>query len=97
MDFAAVNLFLFLYYLRPHEWISMVRSLRIAAFSLVFAIVATFLRERGFTVKDLFRTPHDWAVVTYIAWIIISSGSYFNTWQAVYAYLVYYFRGRSGA
>src|SRR4051812_24970361 len=90
MDFAAITLFLMLYYIRPHEWIHFVSTMRLAAFSLVFAIFATLMRERGFSPKDLFRTPLDWIVTVYIGWIIVSGESMIDTWQHVYAYLLYY-------
>jgi len=90
MDFAAVNLFLMLCYLRPHEWIGLVQSIRLTAFSLVFAIVATFMRERGFTLKSMFRTPHDWMVYFYFGWIILASLAFLTAWKAVYAYGLYY-------
>ncbi len=90
MDFTAVILFLTLSYIRPHEWISFARDLRLAAFSLVFAIFATLFRERKFEAKDMFKTPHDYLMVLYFAWIVLAGSSIIDTWKQVYAYLLYY-------
>jgi len=90
MDFGAITLFLMFYYVRPQEWIPMVSSLRLVAFSMVFALVATLMRERGFTPRDLLRTPHDWLMLLYFLWIVGSSGSARETLGKVYAFALYY-------
>ena len=66
MDFAAIALFLVLYHLRVQEFLSIARSLRLVAFSMAFAIVATLMRERGFKLKDLVKTPHDWFMLAFL-------------------------------
>jgi hypothetical protein len=90
MDFTAVTLFLVLYYVRPHEWISAAQSLRFAAFSLAFAIVATLMRERRFSPADILRTPHDWMMLLYFAWIVLSAPSIKDTLGNTYNYFIYY-------
>ncbi len=91
MDFAAVILFLTLSYMRPHEWIPLVGSLRLAAFSLVLGMLATLFRARQFELKDLAKTPHDTLVLLFFGWIIVSApGSNIDTWKQTYAFLLYY-------
>lgn len=89
MDFAAIALFLVLYHLRLQEWVSLARSLRLVAFSMAFAIVATLLRERGFKFKDLIRTPHDWFMVAFLIWTVMTGPPF--TWGQVYPVFLYYF------
>src|SRR6476620_5626687 len=89
MDFAAIALFLVLYHLRLQEWIGMVRSLRLVAFTMVFAIVATLMRERGFKLKDMVKTPHDAFILAYLLWVLFTGPSW--TWSQIYPLFLYYF------
>lgn len=88
MDFAAIALFLVLYHLRLQEWLSIARSLRLVAFAMMFAIVATLLRERGFRLKDLLRTPHDWFIFAFLAWTLVTGPTW--TWGQIYPVFLYY-------
>lgn len=88
MDFAAIALFLVLYHLRLQEWVGLARSLRLVAFSMAFAIVATLLRERGFKLKDLVKTPHDWFMLAFLVWVVVTGPPF--TWGQVYAVFLYY-------
>lgn len=88
MDFAAIALFLVLYHLRLQEWLSIARSLRLVAFAMVFAIVATLLRERGFKLKELLKTPHDWFILAFLLWTLLTGPSW--TWGEIYPMFLYY-------
>lgn len=88
MDFAAIALFLVLYHLRVQEFLSIARSLRLVAFAMAFAIVATFLRERGFKLKDLLKTPHDWFMLAFLIWTVATGPNW--TWGQVYPVFLYY-------
>jgi hypothetical protein len=88
MDFAAIALFLVLYHLRLQEWLSVARSLRLVAFSMGFAIIATLLRERGFKLKDLLRTPHDWFMLAFLIWTVATGPNW--TWGEIYPVFLYY-------
>src|SRR4051812_27151223 len=93
MDFVAITLFLFFYYVRPQDWISLVAQTHLVMVTMAFAIIATLLRERGFSLRQLFKTPHDWIMLLYFIWIVGTAGSatgVIETWSAVYAYLFYY-------
>src|SRR4051794_2695033 len=88
MDFAAIALFLVLYHLRLQEWLSIVRSLRLVAFAMMFAMVATLLRERGFRLRELLKTPHDWFILAFLLWTLLTGPSW--TWGQIYPLFLYY-------
>ena len=88
MDFAAIALFLVMYHLRLQEWLSIARSLRLVAFAMMFAIVATLLRERGFRLKGLLVTPHDWFILAFLLWTLFTGPSW--TWGQIYPLFLYY-------
>ncbi len=40
---------------------------------MLAGLAALFFREKGLRLRDLFRTPHDWAVFAFWMWIVFSS------------------------
>ena len=73
MDFVCVILFLILYYLRPQEWPLGLASISFVQWTMLAGLASLSLRERGLNLRSLFRTPHDWAVLAFWLWIIVST------------------------
>lgn len=73
MDFVCVILFLILYYLRPQEWPVGLSTISFVQWTMLAGLAALQLRERGLNLRSIFRTPHDWAVLAFWLWIIIST------------------------
>lgn len=91
MDFFAVILLLAVYYLRPQEWIAALGALRPAMFTLAFTIITMFFREKGFSFRSLFKTPHDWLIFAFFAWaILFTPGSAIEHWGRLKVLLVSY-------
>lgn len=91
MDFFAIKLFVILYHLRPHEWIGAVQSLRPAMLSMLIGLWGTANRDKGFSLSLLWKTPHDWLMWAYFAWIVVSSPAPWSTFQNCYSLFIYYF------
>lgn len=90
MELAAVILFLVLYYLRPQEWFSFFGEIRFAQWVMIFALCAIFFRERSVRLGNLLRTPHDWMVLGFWGWMVISSPTKWETFQNSYSLIVTY-------
>ena len=73
MDLIAVVLFLVLYYLRPQEWAGVFSTIHFVQIIMLTGVATLFFRERGLRLRDLFRTPHDWAVLAFWLWIVLSA------------------------
>jgi len=73
MDLVTVILFLILYYLRPQEWSSLFATIHFVQIIMLTALGTLFMRPGGFRPGDIFRTPHDWAVLAFWLWIIVSA------------------------
>lgn len=69
MDFAAVILYLVIYYVRPQEWSGFLSSLRPVTAVMIFAIATLFLRERGVQWRSLLRSPQDWLMLLYFLYL----------------------------
>lgn len=90
MDFAAIVIFLMMYYIRPQEIFSLFASLHPASLSMTMGLLGIALREKRFTWKELLRTPHDWIMYALIGWIVYASPDSWGTWSDVKSYLVFY-------
>lgn len=73
MDFGAVILLLFLYYIRPQEWVPGMGSVHPVAFTLIFALVTMITRPVSPRLKDFFASPHDWFMFAFLAYLVYYS------------------------
>ena len=90
MDLVIVILFLVLYYLRPQEWPIGLGEVQFVRMTMLAGLAALSLRPRGFQLRDLFRTPHDWAVLAFWLWIVLSSPTPWATFKESANLYVFY-------
>lgn len=91
MDLFSVILFLGLYYIRPQEWSGVANRVQPVQLSMILAIIAMVLkyRERPF-LKELLRTPHDWMILIYFAWVVGTAPDISGTFGQAYSSLLFY-------
>ena len=90
MDLVTVISFLVLYYLRPQEWPIGLGDVQFVRITMLAGLASLSLRARGFSPRDLFRTPHDWAVLAFWLWIVFSSPTpWFTFKESVNLYVFY--------
>lgn len=90
MDLVCVILFLVMYYIRPQEWGSIFSTIHFVQLVMIAAIGTLFFRERSLRLGDLFKTPHDWMIFAFIAWVTISSGNIRETFGDMKSLLLFY-------
>ncbi|MEI9896297.1 MAG: hypothetical protein WDN28_21145 [Chthoniobacter sp.] len=81
MDLVTVILFLILYYLRPQEWSGLFSTIHFVQIVMLAGVATLFARERGFRPRDMFRTPHDWAVLAFWLWLVLSAVHPWDTFK----------------
>jgi hypothetical protein len=93
MDRFWLILFLFLYYVRPHEWIAAFAKFRLVQIDMICAVIAIATRARGFRARDLFRTPHDWWMLAWFVWTwsTAPSGDKWEVFKMTHSLVVMYF------
>ena len=89
MDIVSVILFLAMYYLRPQEWRAMLSSLHPGQVTMLLGIVSLLQREKAVRLKDLFRTPHDYAMILFFAWLCLTSNSPFENFKSIMNLIVF--------
>ena len=90
MDLFVVIAFLALYYLRPQEWPLGMGEIQFVRITMLAGLASLSLRPRGFQLRDLFRTPHDWAVLAFWQWIVFSSPTPWETFKESVNLYVFY-------
>lgn len=88
MDFAALILFLSLYYLRPQEWFPAFGLIHPIQILSVMAIWAMAQKENY---KKLCRTPLDWLIVCYFVWTLIAGFQPRLTFTGIQSVILFYF------
>lgn len=90
MDLVSVVLFLILYYLRPQEWSPMFATIHFVQIVMLTGLGTLYFRDRGFRPKELFRTPHDWAVLAFWLWMVLSSQAPWEIFKENANLLIFY-------
>ena len=90
MDFTAVILFLINYYLKPQEWTGLLSKMHPVQISIFLGIFALLRREKAVRKSDLFQTPHDWAILIFFSWIILTAHNPFVAFNGVINLVVFY-------
>ena len=91
MDIVSVILFVAMYYLRPQEWHPMLNNLHPVQLAMMAGVYSLFQREKTVRLKDLFQTPHDFAIIFFIAWLCLTSGAPITNFKATANLLVFYY------
>ncbi len=91
-DFAAIVTFLMLVYIRPQEWVSGFETLRPVRLVMMWALVAMFARgfPRPARLRDLFRSPTDYAMWGLFIWIAYVTPPMWDTFNENKSLLVFY-------
>ena len=91
MDLLWVILFQVMYYIRPQEWFSFFASIRFASIVMIGAIFSLFFRGRGVQPGQILRTPHDWMILLFFAWVVFASPTPYDTFKEIYSLPITYF------
>ena len=91
MEFALSVFFLLFYYLRPQDWVP-----GLAGANLVKPIIAVWLfvlvvaRSRPAALPGLLRTPHDWVLLAYFLYAVVTSPDEMATFSGFLPLLAFY-------
>lgn len=73
MDFVSIIIFIFLYFIRPQEWMRIIYDRPVVRYTMILALLTMLSKHRGMKFSDVFKTPHDWAMLLYVVWVIFSA------------------------
>lgn len=90
MDFFTIVFLLCLYYVRPHEWIGLFKILPVVKLTFLLALLSLFHKHRGIRFSDVIKTPHDWMMLSFFAWMVFTSPSPKSTFGLVLPLFAFY-------
>lgn len=90
MDFAFSIFFLFLYYIRPQDWVPGMAGFNIMRPLTVLWLAALFFARSRSQVPGILRTPHDWLMLIYLAYIVWNSPDSQGAFSGVLPLFVFY-------
>jgi len=90
MDLASITIFLAMYYLRPQEWFPSLSNLHPVQLTMFMGVSSLLSREKAVRPKDLFRTPHDFAMVLFFAWLCLTSSAPYDNFKLIMPLMVFY-------
>ncbi len=70
MEYRLALFFLFLYYIRPQDWMAGWAGLNIVKPLMLAWIAALYTSRERSPLPGLLRTPHDWILLTYYAYVV---------------------------
>lgn len=91
MDYLAVRIAILLWLVRPQDWLSGFGGFQFMQYAMFLAIVGVYKRPQGFHFKLLLQSPADWLVISYLAWIVYTTGDLFGTSRALIPFAAFYF------
>lgn len=90
MEFRAAVFFLFLYYIRPQDWITGLAGFNIMRpMILIWAVGLHGSRQRS-PYPGVLRTPHDWVMLAYWGWVVWTAPDAQGTLTAFLPLVVFY-------
>jgi len=94
MVFAAAIATLLLYFIRPQDWISFVEGVNVVRPVIALGLIGLVMRRRGSRTSGplpFFKTPHEWLMIAYLGYIVITSPDSFNDAKELSSQGAFYF------
>lgn len=70
MEYRLALFFLLLYYIRPQDWMAGWAGFNVVKPLMLAWLVAWFTSRERSPMPGLLRTPHDWVILTYYAYVV---------------------------
>lgn len=90
MEYRTALFFLFLYYIRPQDWIPALIGFNIIRPMILLWIISFATSRRRSATPGILKTPHDWAMLAYYLYVSWNSADFSGTLKAFLPYVVFY-------
>ncbi len=90
MEYRTALFFLFLYYIRPQDWIPSLIGFNIIRPMILMWIISFAINRNRQGSGGILKTPHDWAILAYYFYVSWYSGDFNGTLKAFLPYVVFY-------
>ncbi|MEN3940353.1 O-antigen ligase family protein [Prosthecobacter sp. SYSU 5D2] len=90
MEYRAALIFLFLYYIRPQDWVPAISGANVIRPMMLIWLVSILSARSRPVVTGILRTPHDWAILAYYAYIVWHAPDFSGTLKGFLPFVVFY-------
>ncbi|MBX7208040.1 MAG: hypothetical protein K1X78_07010 [Verrucomicrobiaceae bacterium] len=91
MDYFAAILFLFLYFVRLHDWVPYLSGLNVVKPAMILGGFGLLTRQRRTPGWKFMGTPHEWVLVAYLGFAVWMDLDWYGTFQDVFPLASFYF------
>lgn len=90
MEYRTALFFLFLYYIRPQDWVTGITGMNVIRPMILLWAVSIFTSRTRPAVSGILRTPHDWAMLAYYVYVTWNSPDFSGTLKGFFPYVTFY-------
>lgn len=90
MEFRAAVFFLFLYYIRPQDWIAGLAGFNIMRPMILIWAVGLHGSHQRSLFPGVLRTPHDWVMLAYWCWVVWTAPDAQGAFTSFFSLVVFY-------
>jgi hypothetical protein len=90
MAFRCAILLLVFWYVRPQDVIPSLAGVNLVRYLMILGIIAVFTRPGGLLKEHILKTPMDGIIMSYFAWMVITTPEHFDAFKEVFAYTAFY-------
>jgi hypothetical protein len=90
MEYRTALFFLFLYYIRPQDWVPAISGVNIIRPMILIWLVSFLGARTRPAVSGLMRTPHDWAMLAYGGYIVWNAPSMSDAFKGILPFMLFY-------
>lgn len=91
MDYVAVCISILLWLVRPQDWMSGFAGVNFMTYAMIVGMIGLYRRPGGVAIRHFTQSPADLLVISYLAWTVWTTGSWFELTKAMLPFAAFYF------
>jgi len=91
VTFKVAVIFLFVYFVRPQDWVPGLSGFNIVRPIMALGLISLFIREPRITRKEFFSTPIDYLLVVFLLYIAFTAEDFVGTVKELFPFFAFYF------
>jgi hypothetical protein len=90
MPYLCAIFLLIFWYVRPQDVVPSLAGVNLVRYLMILGVWAVLARPGGLKFGHVFRTPMDWIVMSYFAWMVFTTPEHVDAFKEVFTYAAFY-------
>ncbi len=90
MAYRCAIFLLIFWYVRPQDVVPSLAGVNLVRYLMILGVWAVLARPGGLKFGHVFRTPMDWIVMSYFAWMVFTTPEHVDAFKEVFTYAAFY-------